>query len=64
LYAALGLVSGVSRWWPRGRALLGTARDRLGAPRPPKWPLSPWFLLAGGVVCGIMIGGWVLLLYG
>lgn len=64
LYAVLGLASGAPRWWSSLRALRGTVGDRIRAPRTSVVPLSSWLPLAGGMVCGITLGGWVLLLHG
>jgi len=64
LYAVLGLASGAPRWWSPLRALRGTVGDRIRAPRTSVVPLSSWLPLAGGMVCGITLGGWVLLLHG
>jgi len=64
LYAALGVASGVPRWGPTVRALFDTVGDRISAPHTVAKQLTPWFLLAGGVLCGVTLGGWVLLLGG
>ena len=64
LYLALGVACGVPRWWPAARALLRALGDRVRRPRPLAGPPPHWLPLAGGVVCGVTLGGWVLLLGG
>jgi len=64
LYAVIGAACGVARWWPLARALLHTAFERIRAPRAATEPGAPWLPLAGGVLCGATLAGWVLLLGG
>jgi competence protein ComEC len=64
LYAALGVASAAPRWWPHSRAMLGAIRDRARIPCPLPGPSATWLPLAGGVLCGVTLAGWMLLLHG
>jgi len=67
LYVALGMACGAPRWWAALRALLGRSIACIRASRTvgaQSAPHAPWLPLAGGVLCGVIVGGWVLLLSG
>lgn len=59
LYAALGAVVSAPGWWVPVRAAL---RDYLAAPSTPLPPCPNLFPFAGGVLGGLALGCWVLLL--
>ncbi len=64
LYAVIGVVCGVAHWWPTVRVLLRAVGHAIRAPRAATEQVAPWLPLAGGVLCGATLAGWVLLLGG